>query len=117
MNNEISVFNKNIIILDLDRKKRILYHQIDVIQIDLDNDFTGDEDFLLDEIAENEKKEKNQSKYNYKNYRNFNYEQNQTFEKNKEEEIDLPTHYKKKTYNLIMAYLKILAKNQNQAGR
>ena len=117
MNNEISVFNKNIIILDLDRKKRILYHQIDVIQIDLDNDFTGDEDFLLDEIAENEKKEKNQSKYNYKNYRNFNYEQNQTFEKNKEEEIDLPTHYKKKTYNLIMDYLKILAKNQNQAGR
>lgn len=116
-NNELNIFNKNIIILDLDHKKRFLYHQIDVIQIDLDNDFTEDEDFLLGEIAEDEKKEKKQSKYNYKNYKNFNYEQNQTFEKNKEEEIDLPTHYKKKTYNLIMDYLKILARNQNQNGR
>ena len=54
-NNELNVFNKNIIILDLDHKKRFLYHQIDVIQIDLDNDFTEDEDFLLGEIAEEEK--------------------------------------------------------------
>ena len=114
--NEISVFNKSILILDLDHKKKSLYHQIDVIQIDLDNDIDEDEDFIFSEISEDDKKEKNQSKYRYKNYRNLNYEQNKSFEKGKEEEIDLPSHYKKKTYNFIMDYLKILAKNQNQNG-
>ena len=117
-NNEISVFNKKIIIIDLDHKTKFIYHQIDVIQIDLDND-SDDDDFLFNENNEdekNEKKEKSQSKYNYKNYRNYS-DRNKALEIIKVEEIDLPTHYKKKTYNFIMDYLKILAKNQNQTGR
>ena len=113
-NNEISVFNKKIIIIDLDHKNKYIYHQIDVIQIDLDND-SDEDDFLFDDNNEDDKDEKNQSKKKYKNYRNYN-EPNQSFEAIKEEEIDLPTHYKKKTYNFIMDYLKILAKNQNQSG-
>ena len=114
-NNEISVFNKNILILDLDNKNKILFHQIDAIQIDLDNDYDEDEDFLFAEIYKDEKA-KNQSKCKCENYRNFNYDTNQSYEKSKEEEIDLPSHYKKKTYNFIIDYLKILAKNQNQNG-
>ena len=114
--NEINAYNKNIIILDLDHKKKFIYSEIDVIQIDLDNDYE-DEDFFFSEIAEDEKKDKNQTKYNYKKYRNMNYELNQSYEKIKEEDFDLPGHYKKKTYNFIMDYLKILAKNQNQRGR
>ena len=120
-NNEISVFNKNIIILDLDNKKKHSYHQIDVIQIDLDNDIDEDEFLLFDEnnVEDGDEgkknKKQNDKKSTYKNYRNF-YEQNQSLEKNKEEVIDLPTHYKKKTINFIMDYLKVLAKNQNQTG-
>ena len=115
-NNEISVFNKNIIILDLDNKKKITYFQNDAIQIDLDNDYDMDEDFLFEEISEDEK-EKNQAKNNYKKYRNFSYEKNLSFEKIKEEEIDLPVHYKNKIISSIMDYLNNLAKNQNQTGR
>ena len=114
--NEISVFNKSILILDLDNKKKIPYRQIDVIQIDLENVLEEDEDFLFAEMSGNDKEEKTQSKLRYKNYRNFNYDQNKYFEKGKEEEIDLPSHYKKKTYNFIMDYLKNLSKNQNQNG-
>lgn len=120
-NNEISVFNKRIIILDLDNKKKFKYHQLDVIQIDLDHDLEEDE-FLLGEenLEKNDENKNGKSQYdknnNYKNYRNFN-EQNLLFEQSKEEEIDLPSHYKKKTINFIMDYLKVLAKNQNQTGR
>ena len=113
-NNEISVFNKKIIIIDLDHKNKFIYHQIDAIQIDLDND-SDEDDFLFDENNEDDKDEKNKSNQKYKNYRNYN-EPNQSLEANKEQEIDLPTHYKKKTHNFIMDYLKNLAKNQNQSG-
>ena len=81
-----------------------LYHQIDAIQIDLDND-SDEDDFLFDENNEDDKDEKNKSNQKYKNYRNYN-EPNQSLEANKEQEIDLPTHYKKKTHNFIMDYLK-----------
>ena len=37
--NEISFFNKKIIVLDLENKKLITNQQFDVIQIDIDNDF------------------------------------------------------------------------------
>ena len=116
-NNEISVYNKRIVILDLDKKEIKFSQLIDAIQIDLDNDFDEDVDFLYAEIKNNDK-EKNQSKCSckYNNYRNYNFEQNRSNVKNKEEEIDLPSHYKKKTYNSLIDYLKMLSKSQNQNG-
>ena len=106
--NEISIFNKKILILDLDKKAKYIYKKFDVIQIDLDNDFQ--EDFEL--FNDKDIKGKDDLKYNY---RNINYNQNQTLEKKEiEQKIDLPAHYKKKTYNIILDYIKTLGKYQNQ---
>ena len=106
--NEISIFNKKIIILDLDKKAKYIFKKFDVIQIDLDNDFN--EDFELF----NEKDIKNEDDLKY-NYRNINYNKSQNLEKKEiETEIELPTHYKKKTNNILLDYIKSLGKYQNQ---
>ena len=106
--NEISIFNKKIIVLDLENKKININKNFDVIQIDIDNDL--EEDFeLFNNKDINIRKE--DFKYNYMNLDNDN---KNIFEKEGiEEEIDLPKHYKKKTYNLIMDYINDLAKYQN----
>ena len=106
--NEISIFNKKIIILDLDKKAKYIFKKFDVIQIDLDNDFN--EDFEL--FNEKDIKNKDDLKYNY---RNINYHKSQNLEKKEiETEIELPTHYKKKTNNILLDYIKSLGKYQNQ---
>ena len=106
--NEISIFNKKIIILDLDKKAKYIFKKFDVIQIDLDNDFN--EDFEL--FNEKDIKNKDDLKYNY---RNINYNKSQNLEKKEiETEIELPTHYKKKTNNILLDYIKSLGKYQNQ---
>ena len=106
--NEISIFNKKIIILDLDKKVKYIFKKFDVIQIDLDNDFN--EDFEL--FNEKDIKNKDDLKYNY---RNINYNKSQNLEKKEiETEIELPTHYKKKTNNILLDYIKSLGKYQNQ---
>ena len=106
--NEISIFNKKIIILDLDKKAKYIFKKFDVIQIDLDNDFN--EDFEL--FNEKDIKNKDDLKYNY---RNINYHTSQNLEKKEiETEIELPTHYKKKTNNILLDYIKSLGKYQNQ---
>ena len=106
--NEISIFNKKIIILDLDKKVKYIFKKFDVIQIDLDNDFN--EDFEL--FNEKDIKNKDDLKYNY---RNINYHKSQNLEKKEiETEIELPTHYKKKTNNILLDYIKSLGKYQNQ---
>ena len=106
--NEISIFNKKIIILDLDKKAKYIFKKFDVIQIDLDNDFN--EDFEL--FNEKDIKNKDDLKYNY---RNINYNKSQNLEKKEiETEIELPTHYKKKTHNILLDYIKSLGKYQNQ---
>ena len=106
--NEISIFNKKIIILDLDKKTKYIFKKFDVIQIDLDNDFN--EDFEL--FNEKDIKNKDDLKYNY---RNINYNKSQNLEKKEiETEIELPTHYKKKTNNILLDYIKSLGKYQNQ---
>ena len=106
--NEISIFNKKVLILDLDKKAKYILDKFEVIQIDLDNDFN--EDFEL--FNEKDIKSKDDFKYNY---RNINYNKNQNPEKKEiDTEIDLPTHYKKKTYNLLLDYIKSLGKYQNQ---
>ena len=106
--NEISIFNKKIIILDLDKKAKYIFKKFDVIQIDLDNDFN--EDFEL--FNEKDIKNKDDLKYNY---RNINYHKSQNLEKKEiETEIELPTHYKKKTHNILLDYIKSLGKYQNQ---
>ena len=106
--NEISIFNKKIIILDLDKKAKYIFKKFDVIQIDLNNDFN--EDFEL--FNEKDIKNKDDLKYNY---RNINYHKSQNLEKKEiETEIELPTHYKKKTNNILLDYIKSLGKYQNQ---
>ena len=106
--NEISIFNKKIIILDLDKKAKYIFKKFDVIQIDLDNDFN--EDFEL--FNEKDIKNKDDLKYNY---RNINYHKSQNLDKKEiETEIELPTHYKKKTNNILLDYIKSLGKYQNQ---
>ena len=106
--NEISIFNKKILILDLDKKTKHIFKKFDVIQIDLDNDL--EEDFDL--FNEKDIKGKDDLKYNF---RNFNSNMKPNLEKKEiQEEIDLPSHYKKKTNNLILDYIKDLGKYQNQ---
>ena len=106
--NEISIFNKKIIILDLDKKAKYIFKKFGVVQIDLDNDFN--EDFEL--FNEKDIKNKDDLKYNY---RNINYHKSQNLEKKEiETEIELPTHYKKKTNNILLDYIKSLGKYQNQ---
>ena len=107
--NEIAIFNKKILILDLDKKSKFYHQKFDVIQIDLDNDIEEDIDIFYDKDINDE------DDYNKYNYRNLNYELNDNLAKKEvEKEIDLPAHYKKKTYNLIMDYIKILSKYENQ---
>ena len=107
--NEISIFNKKIIILDLDEKRKTEVKQFDVIQIDLDNDLQEDFEIIYDkDISEG----KEEFKYHY---RNVNFDSHHNFNKKENEvEIDLPKHYKKKTYDLIFEYIDNLAKNRNQ---
>ena len=105
--NEISIFNKKILVLDLDKRNKLIIKPNNVIQIDLDNDIYNDVDFFNNKDI-NEKD--NDIDYNY---RNFNFDLNEN-PKKKEEEIDLPIHYKKKTHNIILNYIKDLGKNLNQ---
>ena len=105
--NEISIFNKKILVLDLDKRNKFIIKPNNVIQIDLDNDIYNDVDFFNNKDI-NEKD--NDIDYNY---RNFNFDLNEN-PKKKEEEIDLPIHYKKKTHNIILNYIKDLGKNLNQ---
>ena len=106
--NEISLFNKKIHILDLDKKSKTVVKQFDVIQIDLDNDFEEEFDFFNDKDISEEKEDFKH------NHRNKNHDINHNFAKDeKEEEINLPVHYKEKTKNLIIDYIKQLAKFQN----
>ena len=106
--NEISFFNKKIIVLDLENKKLITNKQFDVIQIDIDNDFQEDL-----ELFNNKDINKGKEDFKY-NYMNLDNDKNTDIKKEEiEEEIDLPKHYKKKTYKIIMDCINNLAKYQN----
>jgi hypothetical protein len=89
----------------LDKKRKTIVKQFDVIQIDLDNDLEEDFELIYDkDIGEG----KDEFKYNY---RNINFDINHNFNKKENQlEIDLPKHYKKKTYDLIFEYIDNLAK-------
>jgi len=93
----------------LDKKRKTIVKQFDVIQIDLDNDLEEDFELIYDkDIGEG----KDEFKYNY---RNINFDINHNFNKKENQlEIDLPKHYKKKTYDLIFEYIDNLAKYWNQ---
>ena len=111
--NEIQLYNKKIFILDLNKKEIVTMKKFDVIQIDLDNDLEDDFEFFNDN---NSSEEKEESKYNYRNM-DLNYDMNpDIFKKESEVEINLPAHYKKKTYNNIKDYLQNLGKNHNKSS-
>ena len=108
--NEISIFNKKILILDLDQGRKIVVKKYDVIQIDLDNDYQEDFEFFDDKDINEDISD---NKYNY---RNINYDLNyqNLGKKENEEEIDLPRHYKEKTVIMLMEYIDKLSKSENK---
>ena len=108
--NEISIFNKKILVLDLDQGRKIVVKKYDVIQIDLDNDYQEDFEFFDDKDINQDISD---NKYNY---RNINYDLNyqNLGKKENEEEIDLPRHYKEKTVIMLMEYIDKLSKSENK---
>ena len=107
--NEISIFNKKILILDLDQGRKIIIKKYDVIQIDLDNDYQEEFELFNDKDIN---QDINDNKYNY---RNMDYNLNQNLGKKEvEEEIDLPRHYKEKTVLILKDYIEKLSKSENK---